>query len=172
MEKTCHTCQQALPLDQFNKNGKAKDGKDSSCRQCRLLYRLAWRKKHPERDRESVVRWKTKNPKKYEECWRSHNKQRRLRVLQSVCSDLRCVRCGCDRIELLEINHKNGGGLKEVGRKSQVFYGKILSGERSTEDLEILCKVCNIWHYAELKFGRLPYKVTWEKSNVEGAAIC
>jgi hypothetical protein len=80
-----------------------------------------------------------------------------------------CVSCGCDDMRLLEVNHKNGGGGKEMGKgianKSMTFYRDITMLRRKTDDLEVLCRVCNAKHYLELKYGKLPIKVTWEGDN-------
>jgi hypothetical protein len=76
----------------------------------------------------------------------------------------KCARCGCSDARLLEINHKNGGGKREMesGRKSWRFYWDIALGKRKPDDLEILCRPCNALHYLELKFGPLPMRVIWE----------
>ena len=75
-----------------------------------------------------------------------------------------CNSCGCDDRRLLEINHKNGGGGKELakGYNSVKFYRDIAGLRRKVDDLEILCRVCNAKHYLELKYGKLPIKVVWE----------
>ncbi len=77
-----------------------------------------------------------------------------------------CVRCGCADIRALEINHKYGGGTKE--RRTTNKYGihmwnAILSGKRSTDDLNVLCRVCNNLDYMERKFPELKglWKVMW-----------
>jgi ribosomal protein L37E len=74
-----------------------------------------------------------------------------------------CVRCGCDDIRLLEVNHKNGGGGKELADKSSTcMHHDIISGRRPVDDLEPLCRACNAIHYLELKYGPLPMKVIWK----------
>ena len=77
------------------------------------------------------------------------------------------VRCGCDDIRLLEINHKNGGGNQECrkGEKITNIYYEIYKGRRGMDDLEILCRVCNAWHYLELKYGGLPYKIIYNEEE-------
>jgi len=78
---------------------------------------------------------------------------------------IRCAYCNCDDLRLLEINHKYGGGRKETGtgndRHPTEFYRAIINGTRSIYDLEIACRVCNAHHYLELKYGPLPFTVTW-----------
>lgn len=76
----------------------------------------------------------------------------------------KCVNCGCDNTDALEINHKNGGGTRERRERngSKAFYLAILSGRRDSADLEIRCKVCNILHYLkELKKVEGNWKITW-----------
>src|SRR3990167_1494667 len=103
--------------------------------------------------------------------WKEHrkeqNRKERVRVLLLVGKkDIKCVRCGCDDSRLLEINHKNGEGKKDFGdgRYMREFYRKIIRLERRVEDLEILCRVCNARHYLELKYGKLPIEITWNKN--------
>lgn len=87
--------------------------------------------------------------------------RKRNRVMDKVGRGIiKCVNCGCNRRELLEINHKNGGGTQENNRVGP-FICDILAGRRSVEDLNLLCKVCNSLHYLELKYGKLPFTVRW-----------
>jgi hypothetical protein len=88
----------------------------------------------------------------------SHDSQQRLRLkaLNIVGrGKLQCSNCGIipSNIRLLEINHINGGGYKEVGTDNHKFYRLILSGKRPTDDLNILCKLCNQAHFIERNFG-------------------
>lgn len=89
------------------------------------------------------------------------------RVFFKISSEIppRCARCGCDDIRILEVNHKNGGGTKERrerGINNWNIYSDILNGKRETSDFEILCKPCNMLHYCEIKFGKLPMRVVWK----------
>lgn len=102
--------------------------------------------------------------------------RKRYRVLNIVGKGvIKCANCGCDKIELLEINHMNGGGTLENNNVG-IFICNILGGRRKTDDLNLLCKVCNSLHYLELKHGKLPYKIKWtsisqEKSSHTEAVI-
>ena len=76
----------------------------------------------------------------------------------------KCVNCGCTIPEALEINHKDGGGRKEyhsgsAGDRQKDMLFAILNESRSTNDLELRCKVCNILHYVE-SIKKLPGKWT------------
>ena len=93
-----------------------------------------------------------KNKKEMLEISKLKRLENRKRALEIVGRGvLACSRCGCEKIEALQINHINCDGYLEKGRRG--FVGKILSGQRKTDDLNILCVVCNIAHYAEDKFG-------------------
>jgi hypothetical protein len=75
---------------------------------------------------------------------------------------LSCVRCGCDQVALLEINHKEGGGSKDNRARHSRFMRDIARRRRTIDDLELLCKPCNAIHALELKHGPLPMRVVWE----------
>jgi len=144
-------CNKVLRLDCFSNRKISPDGKQSRCKDCM---------------KQSYSEWKTRCPDNYEYHWRRHNRLFREKVLTVVGrGKLVCNRCGCDKFELLEINHVNCGGLAEVSRKNQRFYKSILDGHRSIDDLEILCKLCNILHYIEFKHGKQPYILEWRPSN-------
>lgn len=99
-------------------------------------------------------------------------KQRELlrkKVFFRICGSIapKCARCTCDDFRLLEVNHKNGGGNREMqsGKFSTRFYYDIASGKRSVDDLELLCKPCNAIHALELKYGPLPMRVVWSSTT-------
>ena len=74
----------------------------------------------------------------------------------------KCVYCGCDNLNALEINHKNGGGTKER-KKSRIIslWQAVAYGHRKIDDLELVCRVCNAVHYLELK-GITGFNVIWQ----------
>lgn len=102
--------------------------------------------------------WREKNPNYSTEGTRRY---RRSALLLVGGGEIRCVRCSCDREELIEINHKCGGGAKELRGRSPQFYRDIASLRRRTDDLELLCKPCNAVHALELLHGPLPFRVVW-----------
>ena len=67
-------------------------------------------------------------------------------------------------IKLLEVNHLNGRTIEER-LTSHRIYEAIVKGVRKTNDLDIRCKMCNLLYYIETKYGRSPYKVTWNKGR-------
>lgn len=62
----------------------------------------------------------------------------------------KCCKCGNTDIRVLQVNHINGGGSKEV--RGWTLYRKMVSGERKTDDLNLLCANCNIIY--EFEQGR------------------
>ena len=76
----------------------------------------------------------------------------------------KCIYCGCDDLNALEINHINGGGTKER-KKSKIIslWQAVAYGHRKTDDLELVCRVCNAAHYLELK-GITGFNIIWNPS--------
>lgn len=117
--------------------------------------------------KKSLIEWNSK-PENRRPREQKYRELLRKRVFFKITGDIypHCVKCGCDDPRILEINHKNGGGNKEMqhGKKSNAFYVAIANGSRRTDDLELLCKPCNSIHYLEMKYGPLPIKVVWSGS--------
>jgi len=176
--KNCSKCKTQKPKTDFRKNNKTKDKLDSWCKVCHheqykenyaknkskwLERSITWRKKHPKRSKEISARWKKANKKKVNETEKNRFYNLRRKALEKI-GLLVCNNCGCDEYNLLEINHINGDGCQERKvKQTGKFYLEIVNGTRTTDDLNILCKPCNLLHYLELRHGKLPYKIEWEK---------
>jgi predicted RNA-binding Zn-ribbon protein involved in translation (DUF1610 family) len=103
---------------------------------------------------------------KLKEIQRKYKQNLRLYALHRIGGiHPKCVYCDCDDIRMLEINHKFGGGREEFKEKPhEKFYSEIINFKRPINDLEIVCKVCNIVHYLKLKYGEeAKFKVIWDK---------
>lgn len=116
-----------------------------------------------EKHRQAQHNWYLKNKEAIIAKQRKRRRQIRLRVLEMLGG--KCAYCGCDVIKALEINHKDGGGNQEMrDRKNwrRQYYLDILSGRRTTDDLELTCKICNAWHHLT-KLMSIPdrWKITW-----------
>lgn len=124
-------------------------------------------RKRPTRDGgEKLRQWRESHQEEARARAKSNRQRERLALLRVVGrGSIACIRCGCDRAELLEINHKNGGGRKEIRALGNKFYRSILNLERGVEDLELCCKVCNALHALELKYGDLPFAVMYRKNS-------
>jgi hypothetical protein len=92
---------------------------------------------------------------------------RKIRIKTIEFLGGKCVNCGCDDFEALELNHKNGGGAKEQresGSRTKQLYLDILSGRRKKEEFDLRCRVCNSLHYlTELKGIKDKWKITYIK---------
>lgn len=146
-----------------------------ACRQCDRTWRTTGEttredcpgcgKKKDVRLRKAPARigqlkeWRAKRPG-YSTEWERRYRRRALLVVGNGA--VACVRCGCDLEELIEINHKNGGGGQELKGLVSKWHRMIAKLERDASDLELLCRPCNAIHYLEQKHGPLPFRVTWE----------
>lgn len=131
------------------------------CTKCKTLKPLS--DFYPRKDYKFGVDFQCKDcTNKYDrECYR----KRRKEVLDSMGG--KCVYCGCELFEALQINHKHGGGYQErKAKKHASLADEISFGRRKTDDLEVVCYVCNAWHKL-VKLDGLPdgWTITWEDPN-------
>ncbi len=123
---------------------------------------IDYRKNNRQHLRQLEIEWASRNPEKMKLKWTLKTLRKRHRILEIVGRGLfRCVSCGCNRIEFLEVNHRNGGGTQENARPSK-FYGDILAGRREIDDLELRCKLCNALHYLEYKYGQTGFMISYQ----------
>lgn len=135
--------------------GKLIDARD------RTEYARDYAAKHPER-KHSMADYYKKNKKHHSRKCESEFR-RKVLVIVGKSATPSCAYCGCDDSRLLEVNHINGGGAKELkgAGNAKRMYADIVALRRPTDDLNLLCKICNARHYLELKHGELPFKITW-----------
>lgn len=125
--------------------------------------------KKREYDREWFRKRKLKNP----EYQSTYLKRLRLRVLEKLGG--RCIYCGCDIPEALEINHKDKERKKQDKSKygtvnNKSFFFKILNGKRKTDDLELTCRICNAWYYlVKDKNIYNGWKIIWNDSETSSS---
>jgi len=98
-----------------------------------------------------VKKWRDNNPEKQKLARLRAYRNRKVKAFK-IIGEPKCVRCGCDEIDFLEFNHKNGGGCKDWRDSNGVaMMDRILTQKRKTDDLEIVCRVCNALDYLERK---------------------
>jgi hypothetical protein len=100
-----------------------------------------------------------KNSKKY------HNKNR-LKIIKILGG--KCKKCGITDWRVLQINHINGGGRKELELNMNKFYKDILLKKRNIIDLDLRCANCNILY--EYEVGRRSINLTLDDA-IEQADI-
>jgi len=115
---------------------------------------------HPERLARKKIKakeWFLKNRSQHREYQRNWSKNKLNEIKEKVFKKLGnvCSRCGYSDKRALCIDHKNGGGVKEL-RSLSVFqyYKKVL--EDTTGSYQILCHNCNWIKKWERKEVRQP----------------
>lgn len=129
------------------------------CPRCGKIRSVRDRNYEGKRNIATLKKHLKRNPRRTLDWDRTYRRRAVLLVGRGVVS---CVRCGCDKPEVLEINHKTGGGGKELRQLKGKFHRAIATMRRGVDDLELLCRPCNAVHALELKYGPLPFKVVWE----------
>jgi hypothetical protein len=76
--KICATCKIKKVLSEFNKNKKAKDGLNSSCRNCQKLYQIKWNDLNREKVKIYSKKYRNENKKEWlkrNKDWRESHKE-------------------------------------------------------------------------------------------------
>jgi len=94
------------------------------------------------------------NKKKIQIQRKGYRQRKRLKALNIVgkCI-LKCVMCGCENIDALTINHNDSNGSKDREENTRSIIDRIVDGSRKTDDLSIMCYMCNWNFYQKYKFG-------------------
>jgi hypothetical protein len=123
---------------------------------------------------EATRRYRAKHPDRVKAQRLKQYKARKYKAFLVIGGAV-CKRCGCDEIDFLEFNHKQGGGCKEHRlNKCKPMMDRILTNNRPIQDLECLCRVCNALDYLEKKNldKAKNYKVRWEDYTGGKAVKC
>ena len=120
--------------------------------------------KDKEQNRTYQRDWQRKHRIQHATYQREYVRRIRQKVLDLLGG--KCVYCGCDVFEALEINHINGGGRKsrKLGNRyfSKSWHLAILKGTLKRDDLELTCRVCNARHYlTDIKKVEGSWRITW-----------
>ena len=123
---------------------------------------------HREKSLIATKKYREKNIDKCRDYSRERHIKRKKIALEKIGKGKAvCVMCGCDEMQFLEINHVNGGGCKEHRDINKGLKDSIINGKRSTDDLNVLCRVCNALDYLQRKnkkeSGR--FKIEWSKTD-------
>ena len=116
------------------------------------------------RKTENTRRWRARHPERVKEIRQKQYTNRKRRTLEMLGGAI-CVECGCDELSFLEINHIGGGGSMEWKSNKGSLMDLILSGRRSVDGLNVLCRVCNAVEFLTRK-NKSPgggFVVHWEK---------
>lgn len=135
--KTCKSCGQEFPLDNFYNSKSKKDGKFSKCKKCVNERNTKWRKSHQKE-------------------WNiiTGNANKKLRIIKREEALIKisgnppkCNRCGFSDIRILQIDHVDGGGQREADKfvTTYDFHKYILKAPLNEilEKYQVLCPNCN-----------------------------
>lgn len=146
--KICKECNIEKPLSSFWFSDKSKGYRKSRCIDCLTISNSIRSKKyyykHKERIIENIRKYKDQNPDVHLKSCRKHFNNIKMQAFDLLGN--KCVMCPIDNIELLHIDHINGGGLQERKKLSQAqLYRKILF---DPDPYQLLCANCN-WRKRE-----------------------
>ena len=108
--------------------------------------------------------YRAKHPDRVKKARRRQYINRKTKAMKAV-SDARCENCGCTEIDFLEFNHKNGGGCQEHKKTDcKPMMDRILTKNRDTKDLDILCRVCNALEFLKRKNNKSAkrFEIIWK----------
>lgn len=156
--ETCNKCGIELNQDNWRPSNKRQHRK--ICKKC--VRQIQSKHRQTDKYRQTEREYSKKHRETIHQNMKRFRDRLTLKVLSIIGKgEIKCVRCGNTDVRILTINHKNGGGRKErrtydkgKGGRPGLFRD-ILKGNRTTNDLEILCRPCNDIHYLELKYPDL-----------------
>lgn len=120
-------------------------------------------KLHRDRSRKATKKYRLSHPDKIKPQRKLAYRNRKIKAMILLGGAI-CRNCGCNELDFLEFNHINGNGCKEHRESAcKPMADRILSKNRDTSDLEILCRVCNALDYLRRKdeIKAKGFKITW-----------
>jgi len=115
--KTCRECGRNLPLDQFNKQRRSKDGLQPLCRECCSEYNRKRYAVNSEKIKEDVKRYRAENPNnelgtRIKACEKNPNQKNAYRAVDAairagvLIKPETCSGCGCNNSDhRIEAHH-------------------------------------------------------------------
>jgi hypothetical protein len=166
--KKCKICSKLLPLSEFSKNKKNKDGLDTRCKSCRRkIYAqnrekvIAKVKENYQKKRDKILEQKKESyPKKRDtvlksrrKSWKENpsireNNQKYKKERKRICYKLlgnSCKICGHNDQDILVIDHIHDDGQEErkTGLSNIKLWNKIIN-EGDCGKYQLLCFNCNL----------------------------
>ena len=135
--KKCRTCNTIKNDVDFRKYR-------NQCKSCENENKKAWNKKWYQNNKEKVYsqsrKYKSEHRERIRELSNLSGKKKRKEILNFLGG--KCVRCGFSDWRVLQIDHINGGGVKEHKKISNTstFYKTVKTHK---EKYQVLCANCN-----------------------------
>jgi hypothetical protein len=131
------------------------------------------KQKHREHMREYMIEWRKRNkesenynPEEERRKWREQHRRVREKAMDRI-GGKKCFNCGCTNFSILEINHINGGGRKELkAKQNRQLYRDIVNDKVNLNEYNVLCRVCNALHYVQDILGITGHQVLWRDSII------
>ena len=113
------------------------------CRNCNNAKGQQWREKNRARANELANKWYHANPEKYHGVTTKH--RRKLRIETLIEYGGKCVNCGIEDLDVLDIDHIFNDGAAD--RKKNLFaynlFRQLKKQGYPKERHQVLCKNCN-----------------------------
>jgi hypothetical protein len=133
---------------------------------CKACYSKFNYTNNPLQAYKRTSKYREKNRIKYITYTKNARRRRKILALQIVSKTEkpRCINCGCDDINILELNYIHGGhtrlykeGKMDVGHN---LHTAIVKGRVNPTLFDVRCSVCNMQHYLESK-GIGGHQIIW-----------
>jgi hypothetical protein len=136
---------------QIRAKKKYRENNREKCREANQRWLESNREKHAE----TSAAWQKANPEKCREKGKRYRKNLRIEVVVALGG--KCVRCGIADWRVLQIDHVQGGGRKELETfESRAAYYRHVLKSLDTGDYQILCSNCNwVKRYEMREDGRV-----------------
>lgn len=124
--KTCNTCSRELPLTDFQKCARNKDGHTGKCKPCKREYDNSHYKTHP--NRRAEIRASS-----------DKNRLRNTEWLRKYLQQNPCIDCDEDDIIVLQFDH-----VRDKSRNISTMLGLSLSSiKKEVSKCEVRCANCH-----------------------------
>jgi hypothetical protein len=138
---TCPDCNKSREVQDYSKAERCL----SCSRRKAMTGKPSPKKKYAgskqERHIEAVRQYRLRNPGRVKDSRQSQYLARKRRAME-ILGGCKCCNCGCDELSFLEINHINGGCVEFRERGNRIV-DDLLANKRTSEGLNVLCRVCN-----------------------------
>ena len=149
--KRCNKCGISKPLEFFSNNKRDRDGKHNWCKDCASKKNREWYLRNPDYNRSPYAKqqraeWYQKNKKEVHIKRRKQYAQRKINALAHYAGGTypHCIICGIDDIDVLCLDHINGGGTKERAMTNRKDIHRLLWSKSYPEGYQTLCANCNL----------------------------
>jgi len=162
--KTCSKCGETKDISEYWKNAHNPDGLAYECINCRKKYKHKWDIENKEHLQKKWKEYRIKHKyKRREYCkfWRETKHMIVIQVYSDICME--CELCGEDDIDVLTIDHIDGGGLKHLKTIPNRDLYAWLGNNNFPDGFRVLCWNCQ--HREKLRMYDMDsmYKEQFEK---------